>query len=172
MTNRLRWVVPGAVVALVLALVWPAGAGHVALALVTATAVLVAVPAARSLAQRVPPLPDDDHEVAAPRRRVPQKPNHLLAMERLAAVSGDPSETPLPFALAEQLRRHTRRRLADHHRLDLDRAADHAAIARVLSPQLWYVVQPALRDAAGRARTRRPLPSGWLPHLVAEVERL
>jgi hypothetical protein len=171
-TNRLRWVVPGAIVALVVVLVWPAGAGHVALALVTATAVLLAAPAARSLAQRVPPLPDDDHEVGASRRRIPQKPNHLLAMERLAGVSGDPAETPMPFALAEQLRRHTRRRLADHHRLDLDRPADHATIARVLSPQLWYLVQPVPRDAAGRARTRRPLPSGWLPYLVAEVERL
>jgi len=168
--GRARWLIVTALSGLLLALFWPAGADRIALLTLVAAALVLAVPPLWDFAQRTRPIEVNEHAAAPTRRRTPAKPNHLLSLERL--VGGSEPTWPLPYAVRDQLRRHTRRRLTDHHRLDLDDPGHHARIASVLSPQLWYVVEPLPRDIYGRTQTRQSLALGWLPHLLDEIERL
>ena len=83
--------------------------------------------------------------------------------ELLRLIAQSKGSTPAP--IARHIREIARGRLADHHRLDVERRADHAAIERLLSPTLSAIVTTDDINALG-------IPIRALPQLLDELETL
>lgn len=165
------WAAFLAVVAVTVALAWPAGAGRVALAAVVAAAAAIGVPALAGVRRRYPLEPGaaSPGDLPGPPRPAADRPNRLVVLERSVGAAGT---EPLSFAVREQLRASARRRLGDHHRLELSAVADQAEIARRVSPALWSIVGPLPRDRAGNPLPAPTVPAAALAGLIEEVRAL
>jgi len=163
------WAALLAAAAVTVALAWPAGAGRVALLMVAVLAGAVAIPALAEVRRRFPLLDEFPPEPRARPSSSVAKPNQLVVLER---GLGGASTEPLSFTVREQLRQSARRRLLEHHRLDPYAAADQAAVQRVVSTELWSLVAPTPRDAAGRPRMATLVPTSHLPLLLDEIRAL
>jgi hypothetical protein len=168
------WIVATAAILTVIGISSPRVAGRSGHLLLVAIGLIVAVVAAQPVFAAIEQRGAEAFIPNPPRVPRATMPNQMAeivdAFTKRAETRTSGTDGEVPTTLLRRIGSAAKGRLADHHHLHLDDAADHDRIRSLVSPQLWALLRPARVGTAPEA----PPAVGFdeLGPLLDEVEAL